>query len=85
MTRKIDVSLAHRRNFLCSGNKYQVAQLKSADNDIANQARNDMIEYKLVSNQNYLDLLNRSAESIHLSVFSVDDNPESRKIGIGEK
>ena len=40
---------------------------------------------KLVSNENYLDLLNRSAESIHLSMFSVDDNPEPRKIGIGER
>ena len=40
---------------------------------------------KLVSNENYLELLNRSADSIHYLVFSVDDNPEARKIGVGEK
>ena len=44
MTRKIDVSLAHRRK-LCSG-KDRVAQLKSLhDNDIADQARNDLNDY----------------------------------------
>ena len=32
---------------------------------------------KLVSNENYLELLNQSAESIHLSVFSseITQNP----------
>ena len=44
MTRKIDVSLAHRRKW-CSGNKDQVAQLKSANNDIADKARNDLKDY----------------------------------------
>ena len=37
---------------------------------------------KLVSNENYLELLNQIADSIHYLVFSVDDNPEPRKIGI---
>ena len=45
MTRKIDVSLAHRRK-LCSGVKDQVAQLKSLhDYDIADKSRNDMKDY----------------------------------------
>ena len=50
MTRKVDVSLAHRRK-LCFGKKNQVAQLKFGhDNDIADQARNDVMEYH--SNEN---------------------------------
>ena len=40
---------------------------------------------KLVSNENYLELLNQSADSIHYFVFSVDDNLEPSKIGLGEK
>ena len=40
---------------------------------------------KLISNENYLGISNWNAESVHISVFSVDDNPEPRKIGIGEK
>ena len=52
MTRKIDVSLAHRRKW-CSGNKDRVAQLNHQDNDIAKQARNDAIGYKLVSKEHY--------------------------------
>ena len=44
MARKIDVSLAHHRR-LCSG-KDRVAQIKSLhDNDIADKATNDMMEY----------------------------------------
>ena len=31
---------------------------------------------KVISNDNYLGLSNRNAESVHISVFSVDDNPE---------
>ena len=50
MMRKINVSLAHRRK-LCFGKKNQVAQLKFGhDNDIADQARNDVMEYH--SNEN---------------------------------
>ena len=83
-TRKIDVSLAHRRK-LCSRNKDQVAQLKFDDNDIADQARNDVIEYKLVSNEDYQKLLNRSVDSIQLPVCLrglTTQNPW--KNGIGE-
>jgi hypothetical protein len=35
-----------------------------------------MIEYKLVNKEVYYELLNCSADSIHYSMFSVDDNPE---------
>ena len=38
------------------------------DNDIVELARNDMIEFRLVSNEGYQELLNRSADSIQLSV-----------------
>ena len=52
MMRKIDVSLAHHQK-LCSEKKDQVAQLKSTRIDIAEQARNDMIGYKLVLKEDY--------------------------------
>ena len=38
------------------------------DNDIADQARNDMIEYKLGLKEDYQELLNRRADSVQLSV-----------------
>ena len=41
MTRKVDVGLAHRQK-LCSRKKDQVAQLKVARYDIADQAMNDL-------------------------------------------
>ena len=52
MMRKINISLAHRRK-LCSEKKDQVAQLESTRIDIAEQARNDMIGYKLVLKEDY--------------------------------
>ena len=41
---------------------------KLHDNDIADQARNDVIEFKLVSNEGYQELFNRDADSSQLSV-----------------
>ena len=53
MMRKFHVRLAHRRKS-CAEKKDQVAQLKiQHDNDIADQARNDVIVYKLVSKEDY--------------------------------
>ena len=42
------------------------------DNDIADQARNDMIEYKLGLKEDYQELLNRRADSVQLSMYSND-------------
>ena len=41
---------------------------KLHDNDMADQARNDLKDYQTRSNENYLELLNQIAELIHLSV-----------------
>ena len=53
---------------MCSGIKHQVAQLKLDDNDIADQARNDVIKYKLVCNEDYQKFSNHNADLILLPV-----------------
>ena len=68
MTRKIDVRLAHRQKFLLweegPGSTVKIRH----DKDIAKQARNDVIEFKLVSHEGYQDLFNHGANFSQLSV-----------------
>ena len=52
MTRKIDVSLAHRQKFVLGDVGPGRVKILH-DNDIAKQARNDVIRYNLVRKEDY--------------------------------
>ena len=53
MTRKFDVRLAHRRKFVLQEEGPGSTIKIQHDNDIAKQARNDVIGYKIVCKEDY--------------------------------
>ena len=83
MTRKIDVSLAHRRK-LCSGKKDHIAQLKYGTIMVLPIKLGMTWKIIKLPNNKVLGILNHNVDLIHYAVFSIDDNPEPEKIGISE-
>ena len=64
----MDVRLVHRRKLVLREEGPGSIVKKLHDNDMADQARNGVIRYKLVLKEDYQELLNRSADSVQLSV-----------------